>query len=265
MTIRLLPKDIDIQVSHYFAEGFFSPSDQAITEVSRKIFKFLDRPSFYKICIVNKHLYKVLTNVHYKVTPELKCLFKKQCIRLNHVRNNRQLKDPYYELLILKGAYHESRISQEDNINIIYSARTRSKDKLKTFPELVLIAENGTETPIEVSENCKKSIHTILEKKHPEKYNCVDFAMESVGLYEETKLNHPQGRWTKKTFHEKDLVSGDIITLYKNNVRQHYGIYLADGIYISKFGVLNLRLTSLEDMKKAYEADMAYKISPKQP
>lgn len=68
---------------------------------------------------------------------------------------------------------------------------------------------------------------------------------------------------------EENLAIGDTILLSKILTQsasepKHFAIYIGDGLYISKFGQSSRLIAStLEEMKKGFDADLAHKASPK--
>lgn len=247
----------------------FSRLDQLLCGLSRKIFIHLDEPSFYEMCLVNKHTYKILTNVHYRITSKYTDLYEKQYFRLAKVRHKTLHQDEpvaYSEYLILKGTYGKMKLdglSQHIRFNCFLNLPNQMKSQ--DHAKFILISEDGIETSISLSDKCKVAFQNVREKKRPEKYNCIDFAKECVGHYKPSELNE-LGDWIlHQGFNEQNLASGDLVALFKDKDFQHFAVYMTDGIYLSKFGMGDLYFTSLEMMQITYGANKVYKAEPQPP
>lgn len=93
------------------------------------------------------------------------------------------------------------------------------------------------------------------------KYCCTHFAYEmTYGIYETKKMTEENLLIMPLTqfFNEEELISGDIVYLFKNEDKSsfHFAIYLGHGSYLSLFGISGpLCITKMNELKKAWDTD----------
>ncbi len=127
----------------------------------------------------------------------------------------------------------------------------------------VIQIENEEEIFLKMPKKCDEAILKFLLNDRPSPtYCCVDFWMDTVGLYSNRTVNHVIGKWKAKELDESLLSSGEPIVIH-NKVQEpvHFAVYLTNGIYLSVFGISGwLIATTLDQMKIGFNGVTAYKL-----
>lgn len=250
------PRFIELNHTPYLNSSVETPDyflelDVKVNGILFKVFNFLDFGAYLPACQVNKHLYKVLTDVHREVEEDVS-LFQNQVNRLFYVRKLNS-----FDYIILESAFVRLDTIKM-NIFIFDPNRAPSAN-------VVLLCQNDEKIILDLSEQCKKVIFEVSTGNNRQaNYNCVDFIMDSVGRYDEKKPNELRGPWKKEPLIEATLFPGDIIALCDDkNEYIHFAIYAENGIYLSKLGVEyeGILPFTLKSMMKGYGATIAYKIT----
>jgi hypothetical protein len=229
--------------------NIFLELDRKVNGILLKIFNFLDFGAYLPACQVNRHLYKVLTDVHREVKEDI-ILFNNQVDRLFSVK---KLNSCDYVIL-------ESTFVRVDTIkmNVFIFDPNRNPSA-----NVVLLCQNNEEIILDLSDQCKKVIFEVSTgNNRPDNYNCVDFVMDSIGRYDEKKFNELSLIKREKLI-EATLFPGDIIALCDDEDEYlHFALYAENGIYLSKLGVEyeGVLPFTLKSMMKGYGAKYAYKM-----
>lgn len=244
-----------------------SPRPDAITAIDHsllyKLFRFVNFTSFLNICQTSKSLFSHMANIHREVPEDESKLFKHQYNRIFQIREKLYYGDKevnHFDYIILEDTFIKAHSMQLYKFSTI--------NKICAFEPAINILfryKNSDETLIELSARCKRSILNVTFKKRPQSYNCVDFIMDSVGLYNSKKPNTLKGHWLEEPLDESTLISGDIIALKRKSKLKHFAIYAINGIYLSKFGSghTDILPSTLEEMTKLYRATTATKMTLK--
>lgn len=144
----------------------------------------------------------------------------------------------------------------------------RNKTIQKVYDQLNMLFQIESKKEIRLDpsmpKKCNDALLKLLLNGRPSpKYCCVDFFMDTVGLYSNLTVNNIVGKWEAQKFEETSLNTGDGIIIY-NEVEKpvHLAIYLTNGIYLSLFGASGpLIATTLNEMKTGFGGVDAYRLT----
>lgn len=143
-------------------------------------------------------------------------------------------------------------------------------NNLRNIGEIDLsFLENGRSKKIDLPKRMLERLRNYLSRKVyiTDKYDCADFAHEMNGV-EFTHADYDPEKWVTISYYG-NLKPGDTIAMkQKSNSNpkhyDHFAIYLGDDLYLSKHGSIGpLIVTGLEEMKKLFESDTVYQVTPK--
>lgn len=146
------------------------------------------------------------------------------------------------------------------------------KTTQKVYNQLDILFQNKNKEEIclnsTMPEKCNNALLKFLLNGRPSpKYCCVDFFMDSFGLYSDLKVNKIDlKKWEIQDLDEASLCTGDGIIIFNEVLKPvHFAIYLTNGIYLSLFGRKGpLIATNLDEMKTGFCGISAYRLNLKE-
>lgn len=99
-------------------------------------------------------------------------------------------------------------------------------------------------------------------------HDCASFAHAANGI-SYTFADFDPNKWNFSSFSDSDIKAGDTILItgepeITSQDFKHFAIYLADGLYLSKFGETgNLIVNDLPSLKKLFDGDNIHLAAPK--
>jgi hypothetical protein len=137
------------------------------------------------------------------------------------------------------------------------------------YDEITLTLQNGDEV-IDITESLspdfRRAVFHFLTKGRPHPYYCcVDFFLDTFGLYKMERTNHVNGEWLTEKFQEEFLKIGEGVYCSSHSADlsgTHFAVYLSNGLYIFVGGVSgSLIVANLAQMKEMYPSEGVFKLS----
>lgn len=148
------------------------------------------------------------------------------------------------------------------------SASYYSLSDLSRTGQLDILIRSGDGTKrIDLPEDMIGRIATFIREDHAREgsFDCTSFIHFVNGIRYEFGRFIPE-KWDMSPFDERAAVPGDSVMTAKDpehSVVAHFALYLGEGLYLSKFGVIGkLAVTTLENMRKAFPGEYMFHIRP---
>lgn len=134
----------------------------------------------------------------------------------------------------------------------------------------ITLKEANQEKDIQLPERMLKNIAEYLanQKNVDERFDCTAFAHAANGVPYTIGEPDPY-KWQRGKFDERNIKPGETFVIGREMgfgfaEFTHWAIYLGDGLYLSKAGKSGepLIVADLEEMKKGYDGDVVYKMTP---
>ena len=143
-------------------------------------------------------------------------------------------------------------------------------NQIKNVSDLNVLLKNAfSKQKITLPYIVKQNLLTLLKKPNLRLFPtfcCVDFINFLFGQLEEKNTFSVPCWDIYEISSTSDLTLGDAIYLSKGNQITHFALYISDNVYLSLFGTNGpLIITSLGEIKKGFDGNSVYKISPKNP